>query len=90
MAFLNGSFWPLVQRPSLNAVSCFHATAEAAYEDIRRTGFAQPVAIIPNGIEVPKIAPFLCESKRTLLFLGRIHLIKGLDLLLAAWGVIQR
>lgn len=93
-AMQNGSavkrvFWPLVQRRALTAATCFHATAESEYEDIRRMGFRQPVAIIPNGIDVP---PF--ESKqggmvRTLLFLGRVHPKKGLDMLLPAWQAVQ-
>lgn len=82
-------FWPLVQKPALSATACFHATAESEYEDIRRMGFRQPVAIIPNGIDIPA-----CVSKqggiiRTLLFLGRVHPIKGLDMLLPAWQVVQ-
>ena len=78
-------FWPLLQRPALDAVTCFHATSFSEYEDIRRLGFNQPVAVLPNGIDIPEIQA--CENKqyRTLLFLGRIHPIKGLDLLLRAW-----
>lgn len=82
-------FWPLAQKPALAATVCFHATAESEYEDIRRMGFRQPVAIIPNGIDIP-----ICASKqggliRTLLFLGRVHPKKGLDMLLPAWQVVQ-
>ena len=82
-------FWPLIQHPSLNAVSCFHATANSEYEDIRRMGFNQPVAVIPNGIDIPELPPTMEKDYRTLLFLGRIHPIKGLDMLLTAWQTIQ-
>jgi len=82
-------FWPLIQRPALQAVSCFHATAESEFEDIRRMGFQQPVAIIPNGVDLPEPAKTHRGPERTLLFLGRIHPIKGLDLLLPAWGAVQ-
>lgn len=83
-------FWPLVQWPALSAVTCFHATALAEYEDIRKMGFRQPVAIIPNGMDVP-ILPTIEKNNEsyTLLFLGRIHPIKGLDVLLAAWQAVQ-
>jgi glycosyltransferase involved in cell wall biosynthesis len=83
-------FWPLVQRPALEAVTCFHATAESEYEDVRRLGFHQPVAIIPNGVDVPELLPKQESNIRTLLFLGRIHRSKGLDILLPAWGVLQK
>jgi len=82
-------FFPLVQRPALSAVTCFHATAESEYEDIRRMGFRQPVAVIPNGIDVPPQMVRLRKGVRTLLFLGRINPIKGLDMLLPAWQAVQ-
>lgn len=82
------AFWPLVQRPALEAVACFHATAKSEYEDIRRMGFRQPVAVIPNGIDIPSAKEPLRNEMRTLLFLGRIHPIKGLDLLLKAWQAV--
>jgi glycosyltransferase involved in cell wall biosynthesis len=82
------AWWLLGQRLTLKRAACFHATAESEYEDIRRLGFRQPVAIIPNGIDIP--APPLGGprrgERRTLLFLGRVHRIKGVDLLLNAWG----
>ncbi|MBM4231725.1 MAG: glycosyltransferase, partial [Gammaproteobacteria bacterium] len=57
-AMSNGSllkrpFWHIVQRPSVDCVTCFHATADSEYEDIRRLGFRQPVAVIPNGVDIP-------------------------------------
>jgi glycosyltransferase involved in cell wall biosynthesis len=82
-------FWPLVQRPALAATTCFHATAMSEYQDIRRMGFRQPVAIIPNGIDIPDLHPSVEKNDRTLLFLGRIHPVKGLDMLLPAWQVVQ-
>lgn len=83
------AFWPLLQRPALVAASCFHATAGSEYEDIRRLGFRQPVAIIPNGIDIPELLPKAEKEHRTLLFLGRIHQKKGLDMLLSAWRAVQ-
>ena len=82
-------FWPILQRPALNATTCFHATAESEYKDIRRLGFRQPVSIIPNGIDIPELTRIQVGETRTLLFLGRIHPVKGLDVLLPAWGAVQ-
>ncbi len=90
MALLSsGPFWRLMQKPALGATSCFHATAESEYKDIRRAGFRQPVAIIPNGIDLPPITLKHRGNARTLLFLGRVHPSKGLDLLLPAWRAVQ-
>jgi glycosyltransferase involved in cell wall biosynthesis len=93
-AFNSGSrvkrlFWPLLQRPAIEHAACFHATAVSEANDIRRYGFKQPIAVIPNGIDLPKLVPKLKGGPRTLLFLGRIHPIKGLDLLLEAWERLQ-
>jgi glycosyltransferase involved in cell wall biosynthesis len=93
-AFNHGSkvkklVWPILQRPALSATACFHATAYEEYQDIRRLGFTQPVAIVPNGVDIPSIKEVSLKQKRTLLFLGRIHPKKGLDLLLPAWRAVQ-
>ncbi|MGO9312921.1 MAG: glycosyltransferase [Syntrophobacteraceae bacterium] len=82
-------FWPLVQKPALAATACFHATAESEFEDIRRMGFRQPACVIPNGIDIPppKLRPH--TDARTLLFLGRIHPVKGVDMLLRAWAAVE-
>ena len=93
-AFNSGShikklFWPLFQKPSFNNVSIFHATSYNEYLEIRNMGFKQPVAIIPNGIDIPNNLEHSISEHKTLLYLGRINSIKGLDLLLPAWGLVQ-
>src|SRR5262249_49689775 len=80
-SWIKALFWILAQRTALDQASCFHATAESEYADIRRLGFKQPVAIIPNGIDVPEPADKRCNGTRTLLCLGRLHPIKGIDIL---------
>ncbi|MEY3141548.1 MAG: hypothetical protein RLY21_41 [Planctomycetota bacterium] len=78
-------FWPLLQRPSLSAVTLFHATAESERDDIRRAGFRQPIAVIPNGVDLPPFAR-IESAQPTILYLGRIHPSKGIDGLLRAWA----
>lgn len=82
-------FWPLLQRPSFAKARCFHATSHEEYEDVRRLGFRQPVAVIPNGIDLPELKSRQRGERRTLLFLARIHPKKGLDLLLPAWSKLE-
>lgn len=85
-------FWPFIQKPSIRHASCFHATAYSEYEDIRRIGFKQPITLIPNGIDLPVFSESLkarADSERTLLFLGRLHPVKGIDYLLQAWSQLQ-
>ena len=82
-------FWHFLQARTLHAAGCFHATAENEFEDIRRHGFRQPVCIIPNGIDVPPHEPKVKRSRRKLLYLGRIHPVKGVDILLRAWQQVE-
>ncbi|WP_288610557.1 glycosyltransferase [uncultured Victivallis sp.] len=76
----------LGQWSALEHADLFHATSDMEYEDIRRMGLRQPVAVLPNGIELPQFS----EAKRrpacrTLLYFGRYHPIKGIEMLLSAW-----
>jgi glycosyltransferase involved in cell wall biosynthesis len=88
-SILKKVFWPLAQRKVLQRTTCFHATAYSEFEDIRRMGFPQPVAVIPNGVDIPVLLPKVYSERKTLLFLGRVHPKKGLDLLLYAWKVLH-
>ena len=76
---------------SLESVDCYHALCQKEYEDIRKYGLKQPVAIIPNGINMP--APNLkfekTDNKKHLLYLGRLHKKKGVDLLIKAIADIK-
>lgn len=77
----------LGQRTALKKADMFIATCHKEYEDIRNFGLSQPVAVIPNGLDLPKLNDI--EKKKTVLFLGRIHKVKGIDLLIDAWRNIS-
>jgi glycosyltransferase involved in cell wall biosynthesis len=84
--------WWLFQRKALHASHCFHATAEKEYQEIRDAGLRGPVTIIPNGIDLPceRDSPPATGGRRRLLFFGRIHPTKGIDILLRAWQSVQQ
>lgn len=83
--------WILGQQKALERSDCFHATAAHECAAIRRRGFKQPVAVIPNGIEIPELPPVEKDARlKQLLFLARIHPVKGLENLLRAWRRLQR
>lgn len=87
----------LFERRNLNGAACVRALTRAEALDCRRFGFKGPIAIIPNGIDIPATydaslfrARFpRIKGKRVLLFLGRVHYKKGIDLLLHAWAKIS-
>lgn len=86
--------WGTAQGEVVRSAACLHATAEQEYRDIRGLGLKQPVCVIPNGIDVPLAnlarpsAAGLSKSKKTILYMGRLHAIKGIDQLLEAWTTI--
>jgi len=88
-ALLKKAVWPFLLRPTVRDAVAFHATSEQEYRDLRKLGFKQPVAVLPNGIDVPDLKPKMPKPVKQLLFLGRIHPIKGIDNLLKAWAVVQ-
>jgi glycosyltransferase involved in cell wall biosynthesis len=93
-AFSSGSwlktpFWQLLQRPALGRAACLHATADAEYRDIRSKGISSPVAVIPNGVDIPEWVPTRDLPRRTVLFLSRVHPIKQPERLLAAWSRLE-
>lgn len=71
---------------SLESVDCYHALCQKEYEDIRAYGLKHPVAIIPNGVNMPAsdLKFEKTDNKRHLLYLGRLHKKKGVDLLIKA------
>jgi poly(glycerol-phosphate) alpha-glucosyltransferase len=80
----------LFERSNLAASSVMHALNLDEARHIRALGLRNPIAIIPNGVTIPSLPRAgreMAESKKTLLFLGRIHPKKGLRELLAAWEV---
>src|ERR1035437_829646 len=82
--------WWVFQKRDLEQARVFRATAEHELLAIRRLGFRQPIALIPNGIEMPDWAePANGNNPRILLFVGRIYPVKGLLNLVKAWAAIK-
>jgi glycosyltransferase involved in cell wall biosynthesis len=89
----------LYENAHLSAAACLHALCASEYESIRSYGLQNPVAIIPNGVDLPSETSrsgqpdwnnlFPGESQ-VLLFIGRIHPKKGLKHLLYAWARVKQ
>ncbi len=79
--------WRWLQGPAYANAAVWHATSVAEATDIRAFGIFSPIAIVPNGIDLPQgdaRSPRKGRPK-TLLYLGRLHPKKGLTELLSAW-----
>ena len=82
----------LFQYKDLAKATCIHATAPMEVESIRALGFKNPIALIPNGInisEFPAKAPIKLKAPKKILFLSRIHIKKGIENLIDAWALID-
>lgn len=87
----------LYANANLRSAACIHALCESEYQSIRCYGLRNPVAIIPNGIDLPqqgaKLRPpwdnRLASDRKVMLFLGRIHPKKGLPNLIDAWAQLK-
>lgn len=88
-AFQKAVFWKLLQGSAIKAAACFHATAESEHSDIRKLGFKQPICIIPCGVNVAPLKEKSNRDRQILLYLARIHPIKGVDILLHAWRAVE-
>ena len=78
----------LFQKKDLENAACIHATATSEAENIRELGFSNPIAVIPNGIDIsefPLKQGARTNKKKKILFLSRIHPKKGIEMLLDAW-----
>ncbi|WP_455673063.1 glycosyltransferase [Phocaeicola sp.] len=76
---------------ALKCVTCYHALSMKEFHDIRAYGLTQPIAVIPNCINLPDPALTFKkqDTKHHLLYLGRITKVKGLDLMLRAVAKIK-
>jgi len=90
-------YMTLLQKRILQQASAVQAITVGEADQIRAQGITAPIAVIPNGIdsnslhELPPKSAFLQQfpdlgGKQVVLFLGRIHPKKGLDLLARAFA----
>ncbi len=88
--------WAFIDR-FLAGAACFRALTRREVTDIRDYGIKQPIALIPNGIELtapmPRAEarskiPAQLRADRICLYLGRLDRVKGIDMLIKAWAAL--
>lgn len=86
--------WVLYQRRHLDHAAVLVASSTHELRQLRRQFPRKPIACIPHGVHAPKDAPATAkdhrpEGTRTVLFLGRLHPVKGLSQFLRAWAHLR-
>lgn len=84
----------LFENPHLRRADCLHALCEPEARAIREYGLRNPIAIIPNGVDLPTegghVPPpwdgIFPPDAKVVLYLGRLHPKKNLHALLEAWA----
>lgn len=80
--------WQIYQKRHLETVTALHATAETEAQQFRQLGLTKPILTVANGVTLPLPGTAVrkpATETTTALFLGRLHPVKGLPLLIEAW-----
>ena len=86
----------MFENENLHGADCLHALCTQEAENCRRYHLRNPIAIIPNGIDLNELHPLPdanaitrrfpgVRDRRRVLFLSRLHPKKGLENLFMAW-----
>ena len=80
--------WPaiqLYQRGLVKRADCLHATADTEKDNLLRLGWNPRIALIPNAVNLEEL-PIKdnWSLKRRIVFMSRLHVKKGIELLLEA------
>ena len=83
--------WWLYQRNDVQKSVCVFTTAKMEADHISNLGITTSRAVIPNGIETDS---YPCKTsvdvvKKQVLFLSRVHVKKGIEILFDAWKRIH-
>jgi len=89
--------WPLYVRKDLRRAAALHALTADEVDHVRSRALTAPIVLLPNAIDVGPFEslpePTEAEQawpqligRRAVLYLGRIHPIKGLEHLLRGWA----
>ena len=92
-------FSAMIEKRHLQRAACLHALTEAEAQHCRDFGLTNPIAVVPNGIDLPPTQPPLEQplhqrhpeliGKKILLSMSRLHPKKGLPMLLDAWQALH-
>lgn len=91
-------YWYLVERSCFTGAAGFIALTQDEIGHFRKMGLHQPVAVVPNGVDLDELSrpgppaeslfPALA-GRRYILFLGRLHMKKAVEKLIQAFSLLK-
>ncbi len=84
----------LFENKNFEYAKLWRALTNKEADQIRSFGIKSPIVVAPNGIHLEEFDSVLAPSanhrkKKRILFLARIHPVKGLDMLVRAWKEME-
>ena len=98
---LKSVYYRLFEKSHLDNAALVHAVSTVEAEELRNFGVCAPISVIPNGVNSPDVSRVksreearlrlgLQPKAKVVLYLGRLHPIKGLDILTAVFASVLR
>jgi glycosyltransferase involved in cell wall biosynthesis len=81
-------YFALVERDHLARAAALHATSETEARSLASLGFGDRTWIIPLGVSASVARPRIARDGVRVLFLGRLHPVKEIPLLLEAFAAL--
>jgi glycosyltransferase involved in cell wall biosynthesis len=80
--------WGLVERATVEGAALLHATSTTEHRTLVDLRPAADVVLVPNGVDVPVLPP-AGRRRPVIAFIGRLHPLKRLDLLVDAFARVH-
>ena len=80
--------WHLYLKRRLRQADVLHVTASNEAKWIRELGFVNRIEVVPLGTQLKSVAGDMGAPEKRVLFVGRIHQVKGIENLLKAWALV--
>ena len=81
--------WLTYEYWNLSGASCLHALSDNEADAFRRLGLKNPIAVIPNGVDIGDCPRHDNVKSKRMIFISRIHRKKGIFELIDAWRLLE-